>query len=151
MQKEDVIAQTFAHLIVQAERSIKTNGSMCRYRGKDGLKCAVGFWIPDEKYDPEIEGRSASSSLVVACLPPEIAEHTDVLLSLQHFHDELPWYENSTMCFNLIQAFVFGINSDLHILDRINSILQNKRGDCFIQKYNLESNIQYFFKEKGKT
>lgn len=27
----------------------------CSYRTRDGLKCAIGCLIPDEKYDPDIE------------------------------------------------------------------------------------------------
>lgn len=33
----------------------------CAYRGEGGLRCAVGFIIPDELYNPNIEGSSAIS------------------------------------------------------------------------------------------
>jgi len=38
----------------------------CRYRGYDGCKCAVGFLIPDDLYDPEIEG-AAVARIMVDC------------------------------------------------------------------------------------
>ena len=28
----------------------------CGYRGVDGTKCAAGYLIPDEEYDPDLEG-----------------------------------------------------------------------------------------------
>lgn len=31
-------------------------GGVCAYRGSDGLKCSIGHLIPDEAYDPAIEG-----------------------------------------------------------------------------------------------
>jgi hypothetical protein len=34
--------------------------SRCRYRGEDGLKCAIGHLIPDEKYEEGLEGLCAS-------------------------------------------------------------------------------------------
>jgi hypothetical protein len=36
-------------------RPSKSLGGFCRYRGESGAKCAVGFLIPDDKYDPEME------------------------------------------------------------------------------------------------
>jgi hypothetical protein len=33
----------------------------CAYRDPQGRKCAVGWMIPDEKYDPKLENRLASS------------------------------------------------------------------------------------------
>jgi hypothetical protein len=31
---------------------------LCAYRGENGAKCALGFFIPDELYSEEIEGKS---------------------------------------------------------------------------------------------
>ena len=35
----------------------------CRYRTKDGRKCAFGLLIPDEKYSPNMEGQAANVDL----------------------------------------------------------------------------------------
>lgn len=41
------------HLLRQGERSMTDDG--CKYRGPNGLKCAVGALIPDNAYDPEFD------------------------------------------------------------------------------------------------
>ena len=46
--------QVAAHLIQQNERSI--NNWICAYRGTGGLRCAIGFCISNEDYDPKMEG-----------------------------------------------------------------------------------------------
>jgi hypothetical protein len=38
----------------------------CLYRGPGGLKCAVGFSIPDESYTRDIEGMGAKKALLRA-------------------------------------------------------------------------------------
>lgn len=40
-------------------RSYNPDLQTCVYRGKNGLKCAIGASIPDSMYDPEIEGKAA--------------------------------------------------------------------------------------------
>ena len=54
MQRQDVYNRVKAHLhsMVGPAR----DGSSCVYRGDSGSRCAVGCLIPDDKYDPAIEG-----------------------------------------------------------------------------------------------
>jgi len=44
----------------QGRRSVDDAG-MCQYRGKDGLKCAMGQFISDEDYKPDFEHKDAST------------------------------------------------------------------------------------------
>jgi len=44
-----------AHLLKQNKRAIHAAIHRCMYRTADGLKCAVGCLIPDDKYVPWIE------------------------------------------------------------------------------------------------
>ena len=57
---QEVFNIVSAHLLTQIKRSIKTlNGSYfsaCAYRGKNGMKCAAGVLIPDDQYNPKMEG-----------------------------------------------------------------------------------------------
>lgn len=56
------------HLLKQGERSCVDEVAhgdelpkpQCRYRGPNGLKCAVGALITDEAYSPDIEGGAAN-------------------------------------------------------------------------------------------
>ena len=47
--------QVAAHLIEQNEKSM-SNDIGCAYRGKNGMRCAIGFCISNEDYDPKMEG-----------------------------------------------------------------------------------------------
>lgn len=65
-----------------------TTKTRCRYRTEDGRKCAIGRHIPDEKYDPIMEGRSASHEGILCLLPTEISSLGDVFLNrVQGLHD----------------------------------------------------------------
>ena len=95
MQKltlSELCAYTFGHLATQGQKS--TNETMagppgCSYR-HNGLKCAAGFWIPDDLYTLALEGKGITHYLVREKLDPQY-EWTDELLSmlgkLQTFHD----------------------------------------------------------------
>lgn len=74
------------HLFTQGERSYdRSDPEVCLYRGPNGLKCAVGVLIPDELYDPEMEGLAAWHAI-----PHEsdLFENIELLRSLQHVHDD---------------------------------------------------------------
>jgi len=52
------------------------NGVMgCAYRGRNGLKCAIGHLIPDKFYIPEIENISVDAALDI--LERKSASHYD--------------------------------------------------------------------------
>ena len=40
-----------AGLREQGRQSLDEDGAACAYRGVGGIKCAIGFLIPDERYD----------------------------------------------------------------------------------------------------
>lgn len=91
------------HLAKQRAKSSVTliNGQeVCRYRGEDGMMCAVGCLIPDDKYDPEMEGvgilktgATAESSgdvgtrrgLIIAALPAGL--NINLASDWQAYHD----------------------------------------------------------------
>ena len=57
---QEIFDKVSRHLLQQKARSMmssSTGGSqLCAYRGTNGLCCAVGFLIPDDKYNPKMEG-----------------------------------------------------------------------------------------------
>jgi len=75
-------------------RSVGIQG--CLYRAEDGSKCAIGRWIPDDKYNPRIEGTVASASCVFSCLPEQVCElGDDFLASVQNLHDQDPYWNKT--------------------------------------------------------
>ena len=78
-----------AHLYQQGKPSmadIPMEGVICAYRGDNGTMCAVGCRIPDNMYDPEMEGNSLFG-IIGYELPQEISEYSDMFEKLQDVHD----------------------------------------------------------------
>lgn len=72
---------------------ISDNGKQCLYRTLKGRKCAVGRYIADEHYDPEIEGERIYDSRVEGCLRASldpIAQQIPISFwaYLQRWHDD---------------------------------------------------------------
>lgn len=83
----------------------KVNGAQsCAYRGRAGAKCAIGCMIPDDVYEPQMEGRNIASLLGKIGGPDRPIEALVVLfeginvqfiLDLQVLHDtDQNWDEN---------------------------------------------------------
>ncbi len=71
--------------------SVDHLGDLCMYRGTDGRKCAVGFLIPDEKYDREMEELVADDPVVLELIPDCDESHGIFLVQCQtQLHDRLP-------------------------------------------------------------
>ena len=59
MTPQEVFDYGSKHLLNQGKRSVRSNCEPdCEYFGPNGLKCAVGAFIPDDEYVPEIEGKA---------------------------------------------------------------------------------------------
>lgn len=95
---QNTFSQVYLALVKQGAPSINddvqprlgvSTGS-CRYRSKDGLKCAIGWLIPDENYQPWLERVSLQSILSG---PSEIKHILEAagpfhfLAALQRMHD----------------------------------------------------------------
>ena len=85
MNSRDKVEQ---HLIKQKARSVDVDNSACMYRGQNGLMCAAGCLIPDDRYTPNLERRAIS--LLVAdgkmdVFPTDIS--ADELKKWQNYHD----------------------------------------------------------------
>ena len=70
-------------------------GGLCEYRTPDGAKCAIGCMIPDEYYDKNMEGNTASELFgdpdLTGIVEEQFGSIRDVPPSffnkLQHAHD----------------------------------------------------------------
>lgn len=64
LNKQQVFDKVAAHLLAQKITSSKSHivGGSCLYRGPNGTKCAVGCLIPDDLYEPSMEGKSVPGS-----------------------------------------------------------------------------------------
>ncbi len=57
--KQQIFDKVVTHLFKQKIPSIGSCGE-CSYRGNNGLKCALGIFIPDEIYNNNMEGDISS-------------------------------------------------------------------------------------------
>lgn len=54
MTNQEIFDTCLTHLRAQGQRALNDRGT-CQYRADDGLKCAIGALIPDDKYNPNFE------------------------------------------------------------------------------------------------
>lgn len=89
MTAQEILNKVVAHMREQGRQSNTAGpGSSCRYRSPDGARCAVGCLIPDDIYNPGIEGRSVNSAAVQMLLMDlGLQQHKSLLISLQGAHD----------------------------------------------------------------
>ena len=101
MTEQEIFDTVLTHLREQGKAAATDDGG-CRYRDADGTACAVGCLIPDELYDPVIEGLSVSQIIRAAVYLHDQAqarapftritnhigaEHLQLLQELQDAHD----------------------------------------------------------------
>lgn len=69
-------------------KSVGQNGRACLYRGLEGKKCVVGLLIPDDQYNPNMEGVGVDNPKIrdISALK---GFSIDFLFNLQVAHDEL--------------------------------------------------------------
>lgn len=100
---QEIFDKSAVHLLTQGERStseaaVEGGGNGCAYRGENGRMCAVGVLIPDDKYDPAIEGDGVYgiSEVIEKCgiienrhrtLDTEDGKRLDLMSELQKIHD----------------------------------------------------------------
>ena len=103
MTNQEIFDKVYRHLLTQNAKSMRfglRNGKQCAYRGDDGLKCAIGCLIPDDKYDPIIEG--AAPCFIAGFKDASINALAEILISvgietrdfifvrrLQYIHDSV--------------------------------------------------------------
>lgn len=88
MTKQETFDIVARHLLTQRKRSTKNPDATgyCRYRGANGLKCAAGVLIPDDRYVEDMEGEPADYHIVARVLS-ELGHDLDLCMSLQMLHD----------------------------------------------------------------
>lgn len=102
MNMLEVFNKVEAHLLAQGEKSMSSDlPGVCAYRGRGGLKCAVGCLITDEFYHRSLEGlgmlsdnlqkRASHKPLEKALTASGITDinsrETRMLYDLQRLHD----------------------------------------------------------------
>lgn len=99
MEKQEIFDTVATHLLKQGRRAVNPDiPEMCHYRGAGGTKCAVGVLIPDEAYEPMMEGRTIVGLLSQRDfkIPRWMCNNEALLIELQNAHDVKHNWESST-------------------------------------------------------
>jgi hypothetical protein len=102
LNKQEAFDKAVKGIILQGGPSREDGGTGCLYRGPDGKKCAIGYLIPDELYDPDMEGRGMSTHAFAkfAKILHWNADDIEFLSGLQETHD------NASMSHYFINDFI---------------------------------------------
>ena len=92
MELQTIYNQCAAHLLRQAKASYDDVGEACLYRGPDGMKCAVGYFIRDDQYHENLEGYDAKDEELYGPLASYLGKapspgQSALLFDLQRAHD----------------------------------------------------------------
>jgi len=100
MKQQEIFDAASVHLMGMDGPSLDMDGDACVYRGYDddcefnGQMCAVGLFIADEHYSPDLEGSGMSNQLVAESVArswdQDVLRPDQLLLlhDLQTAHDE---------------------------------------------------------------
>jgi len=91
MTLQEIFDKVVQHARTQGTEAMDRLGT-CVYRTLDGRKCFIGALIPDEEYNPDMEGASVadlcSAYPYIDRMFSGISDYT--LMALQDIHDTLP-------------------------------------------------------------
>jgi hypothetical protein len=90
MTRQETFDTVVAHLRKQGRKATAFNKRdirVCCYRGDEGTKCAAGCLIPDDRYQPGLEGFRALRTTKVGELLIELGHDTSLVCELQSIHD----------------------------------------------------------------
>lgn len=85
MTPQEIFNTAYTGIIAQGRQSLNKKGD-CRYRGPDGLKCAIGHLIDDATAE-KWEGIAISYINKFGTPPGWIAENIQLLRMIQDAHD----------------------------------------------------------------
>ena len=86
MNKQEMFNKAYLGILKQGKRSTDDNWDNV-YRGADGSKCSIGFLIPDELYNKNIEYADVGYPMVLELIPHGEDISLDFLYALQEAHD----------------------------------------------------------------
>ena len=111
MKKElneyDLISLTLGHLVYQGTRSYDKEKGSCMYRASGNLKCAAGFWVPDELYHYGMEFKNIKA--VSEYLDPQYEWSPELIKSLrnlQDLHDDAKNWMSMDTFFGAINGYM---------------------------------------------
>lgn len=88
---QEMFNGAWKHFIVDKNPRSVGDFFRCKYRGKNGTKCAIGLFIPDEQYDCSMDGLCDTRiGSIIEKFPQLPFAHIDIdiLIEFQICHDD---------------------------------------------------------------
>lgn len=96
----DIINLVETKLLEQGAKSVQDGTEnfyigACALRGANGMKCAIGWLIPDDVYTPDLDTvedpvlELISTGNYEKCFGEQFYEKTEILQELQYVHDHI--------------------------------------------------------------
>lgn len=127
--KQEIFDAAFEGVYRQGERSMDRTNSTCRYRGRNGTKCAIGYLIPDNMYQKTFEGMDIRTLIINDVLRFTDEDVTmEFLQELQYAHDCSSITKRNRESFVVLMEEVRWKNMDLS-LDYMNSVIEEVEND----------------------
>lgn len=90
----------------------------CMYRTDDGNKCLVGCFIPDDKYDPDMEYTNFTGIIGYHGIEKSMPMIDNEMIDLQRFHDNtIPDYLTGEPFFEAIEQYLASREAGLDVMD----------------------------------
>lgn len=90
--RQEIFDIAYRGLASQGWKQSSNASGSCAYRGKNGLKCAIGWLIPDEKYKRHMDRGNSSIDHKPSVVNAAGINKSDMsfAVALQMIHDEVP-------------------------------------------------------------
>lgn len=129
-----------------------TERRSCFYRAENGNKCFIGRWIPDDKYDKDMEGKVITNWLV-SILPTHISELGLEFLSMcQALHDGCDNWGNNGLTGDGVDYRDTILNGCCTPTEQelTKALYEAHKGIAFIEiGYNPDSDVAWGRNERG--
>lgn len=119
ISKQDTFNQVYLGLAAQGFKQSANRRGDCLYRGPNGLKCAAGQVIPDDKFEPRFEGHG-----IVSVLPER-------------------WFDGESTSKDL-NLMISGLGHNLGTLSELQSI-----HDASKDPHTMKNQLDYYAEEQG--
>jgi len=91
LSPQEIFSHVWNHFVVE-RRPFSAGLRRCYYRGLDGAACAVGLFIPDSEYYPEMEtlggvGMICNNARLSTSTRAFLKKHRTLFVGLQKAHD----------------------------------------------------------------
>ena len=90
MTKQEIFDVVLKGIMSQGGPSYDHDANSCAYRGENGRKCAAGWLMPDELFNPRFNMLIISDPEAFNMLPEDLRDFNTVpfIRQLQNIHDE---------------------------------------------------------------